>query len=419
MIIAYDIGGANIKIALIEMGRIILKNSFYFPFWKEKNNFVNFLFKLLEKNNIKLNEIDAVGVTMTAELSDAFQTKDEGVNFILNSVESVFSDIKIYVLSNNSDLISIDDAKLNPYSVASANWAATSWYAAKKYENCLLVDIGSTTTDIIPIKNGKIAVNGKTDLERLQTGELIYTGILRTNIAAITDSINLNNKKIGFGFLLHGTIKNIANDSEAYFSQTLCDCRSQNSKNFSIFNFFEKLKMLKYRDFCKKSHYFGITRISDSHYREISSYTRKSRYFFIGKYDKKIHISSELFATTADVYRILNEITEMDYSCETADGRGKGKDECMARLARVLCADTNELSENEIIEMAEYIKDKQIKKITDGILRVKNDKIEKLIAAGAGSFLTKEIGKEENIPVIELDINSAAALGLMVEEIHK
>jgi probable H4MPT-linked C1 transfer pathway protein len=53
----------------------------------------------------------------------------------------------------------------------------------------LLVDIGSTTADIIPVNpNGPTTV-GSTDLERLQSGELVYTGIERTPVAAIVRTL--------------------------------------------------------------------------------------------------------------------------------------------------------------------------------------------------------------------------------------
>lgn len=61
-------------------------------------------------------------------------------------------------------------------------------------EDCILVDIGSTTTDIIPIRNGSEAARGKYDIERLNTGELVYTGMLRTNVATIVDRVPIDDK---------------------------------------------------------------------------------------------------------------------------------------------------------------------------------------------------------------------------------
>jgi hypothetical protein len=55
----------------------------------------------------------------------------------------------------------------------------------------LLVDIGSTTTDVIPVIGGRVTALGRTDPERLLAGELVYTGVLRTNVAAIVRRVPL------------------------------------------------------------------------------------------------------------------------------------------------------------------------------------------------------------------------------------
>ena len=82
-------------------------------------------------------------------------------------------------------MLDYEGVKNNPLALAAANWIATAPLAAHIYPDCVLIDIGSTTTDIIPIKNGKECARGRTDLERLGTGELVYTGALRTNVATI------------------------------------------------------------------------------------------------------------------------------------------------------------------------------------------------------------------------------------------
>ena len=87
-----------------------------------------------------------------------------------------------------------EGVKNNPLALAAANWIATAPLAAHIYPDCVLIDIGSTTTDIIPIKNGKECARGRTDLERLGTGELVYTGALRTNVATILDKVPLKNR---------------------------------------------------------------------------------------------------------------------------------------------------------------------------------------------------------------------------------
>lgn len=71
--------------------------------------------------------------------------------------------------------------------VASANWLAAAMLAARYTDQrpALYIDIGSTTTDIIPIRRDGPAASGKTDAERLRSNELVYTGVGRTPICAL------------------------------------------------------------------------------------------------------------------------------------------------------------------------------------------------------------------------------------------
>jgi len=281
-VVGLDVGGANTKIAFlrVENGAVetVKVASEYFPIWKRDKGELP---ALLEKLRLKMVEspgLDAVGVTMTAELSDAYPTKREGVNHVLDSVESAFPNLKIFVLDVNADLISPDEARAKPLHVASANWAATGWMASKIFSNCIVVDVGSTSTSIIPVVEGKVAAEGRNDLEKLINGELVYTGALRTNVAAIVNAVPIRG---------------------------------------------------------------GVAKVS-----------------------------SELFATSGDVHLVLSNIKEGDYSVETADGRGKSRVEALARLARVVCADVEMLSENEIVDVAKYIYLKQIEQIVDGLKQV-------------------------------------------------
>ncbi len=136
-----------------------------------------------------------MSLTMTAELSDAFQNKREGVNHILDSATQAFSNDFFSVLNIKSKLISVYEAKANPLEVAGANWAATGWLVSQKIKNCVIIDVGSTSTSIIPIIKGKILTRGNTDFEKLIVGELVYTGSLRTNIAAIVNVIPIREKE--------------------------------------------------------------------------------------------------------------------------------------------------------------------------------------------------------------------------------
>jgi probable H4MPT-linked C1 transfer pathway protein len=163
--------------------------------------------------------------------------------------------------------------------------------------------------------NWQVAAQGKTDLEKLMCGELVYTGSLRTNVAAIVHSIPVKNGVAG--------------------------------------------------------------------------------------------VASELFALSGDVHLALDHITEKDYTCETADGRGKTRPEALARLARVVCSDTEMLTQQEIVNMAKYIYDKQIGQVAEGLTKVYSNM--KLQASGKVPVVVTGLGKNF--------ISRKAAESIKVDEI--
>ena len=88
--------------------------------------------------------------------------------------------------------------------------------------------------------------------------------------------------------------------------------------------------------------------------------------------DDLARVSSELFAQSADVHLVLGNISAEEYAVETADGKEKTRKAAMARLARVVCADTEMLSDQEIVRIAQYVHDKQVEQIADGLIQVRN-----------------------------------------------
>lgn len=140
-------------------------------------------------------EASRILVTMTAELSDVFNSKKEGVRSILNEVERSFNP-PCFILNYDGKLVAPQEAKSDYISVAGANWYATAWLAGVLHGNCVFMDSGSTTTDIIPVIDQKPRPDGKTDLERLATGELVYTGVLRTSISSILRNVFVNGRNV-------------------------------------------------------------------------------------------------------------------------------------------------------------------------------------------------------------------------------
>ena len=130
-------------------------------------------------------------VTMTAELSQAFRTKREGVGFVLAALGAAFPGEAVRVYTVDGRFLDPAEARERPLEVAAANWAATARFVGREIADCLLVDIGTTSTDVIPIVGGEPAALGRSDPERLLSGELVYTGALRTPVEAVARTVPL------------------------------------------------------------------------------------------------------------------------------------------------------------------------------------------------------------------------------------
>lgn len=150
---------------------------------------------------------DQHAVTMTAELSQAFRTKREGVGYVLGALEASFPSESLHVYSVGGEFVSSGYARQHPLSVAASNWMAAARWVSQRFPSCLLIDMGSTSTDLIPILEGDVAATGRNDPERLQNGELVYTGVVRTPIEAIVHQVPLWGGNAGVsaeGFALVG-----------------------------------------------------------------------------------------------------------------------------------------------------------------------------------------------------------------------
>ncbi len=184
-VLTFDIGGANTKrLAFDSDTKEAFSDIFYFPFWRKKDDFASFLSDLRE-------DADRVGITMTAELSDTFASKEEGVRYIVDVCEDVF-DGPLYLTIERA-LVPEDEIK-NSLDLAATNWLASTYYLEREFKEGLLIDCGSSTTDIIPFGKGR--EYPRTDFERLKRGQLLYTGLLRTPVSAIASEVAIDNEMI-------------------------------------------------------------------------------------------------------------------------------------------------------------------------------------------------------------------------------
>jgi probable H4MPT-linked C1 transfer pathway protein len=76
------------------------------------------------------------------------------------------------------------------------NWHSIGKYLTNFVKNALIIDFGSTTTDFICIKDGKIMNKAFNDFKRLLNGEILYTGLIRTPLFAIKKNIKYKSKNI-------------------------------------------------------------------------------------------------------------------------------------------------------------------------------------------------------------------------------
>lgn len=183
---AFDIGGANIKAADSEA------HAFSVPFalWRTPEELSGALRGVL----LRLLPADVLAVTMTGELCDSFETKDDGVRHILGSTLDALaaacgSDTPppAFVWTTEGTWVRVEKDAPPPSTAAAANWLALALFACRYAgeDPALLVDVGSTTTDIVPLRGGAPTPAGRSDTSRLQARELVYTGVTRTPIGML------------------------------------------------------------------------------------------------------------------------------------------------------------------------------------------------------------------------------------------
>jgi len=198
-IIGLDIGGANLKAAHVD-GQCV---SEAFPLWKHPEGLAERLESIVEQ----LPASQTLAVTMTGELADCYSSKTEGVHEILQAVEQIAGGRLVRIWNTAGEFVNADVAREFPLLVAAANWhALASWVGRLTPQgNALLIDIGTTTTDVIPLEDGYPVPLGRTDLERLQTGELEYTGVRRTILSSLAHTVPFRNNRCSVAAELFAT----------------------------------------------------------------------------------------------------------------------------------------------------------------------------------------------------------------------
>jgi len=311
-----DVGGANTKAAWLG-GEGLRTVSRPFEVWRDREALAAVLRDVAAE--VSAGPADGVAITMTAELSDAFRTKREGVAFVLDAAQDALGDRPLSVLTTAGELVSVAAARARPWDVAAANWVATALAVAQALADALLVDVGSTTADIVPVAGGRVAASAHNDLERLLAGELVYTGALRTNLAAIAPRVPVRG------------------------------------------------------GWCP--------------------------------------VASESFAISADVHLVLGHLGADAYDCPTPDGRAATVPFARERIARLVCADTDQLGADEIDAIAAFLHGEQVRQIEVAARRIAHalPAAAPVVAVGAGAFLARAVATRLGRTVADAPAPSPAA----------
>jgi probable H4MPT-linked C1 transfer pathway protein len=181
-------------------GKVVQKvggHSIYHEMWRDPEGLRSILgqFQILAKRRA-VKKFDGIALTMTAEICDGFESKAEGVLSILEIVEESFRGVPVFIWTTRGSFASSTDIRQEPLQAAAANWLASAMAVALSLlpedNPIIFADMGSTTTDIVTVGPGKVLARGRTDTERLLSGELLYTGILRTAVHSLIDEVYLD-----------------------------------------------------------------------------------------------------------------------------------------------------------------------------------------------------------------------------------
>lgn len=178
-VIGLDIGGANLKAAHTDK----LARPQPFPLWKQPDALAQAIAGLVAS----LPAAEHIAATMTGELCDCFASKAEGVRHILTALRTALPNQSIWLWRNDARLARLESVGDDILPLAAANWMALASFAGRfaPHETAILIDMGSTTTDLIPLVDGRPQPAGRTDLERIRSGELVYLGASRTPLCAL------------------------------------------------------------------------------------------------------------------------------------------------------------------------------------------------------------------------------------------
>lgn len=187
-VLGWDVGGAHLKACLVEHGRVVDAGQWPCPLWRGLDQLDAALAQVRTRWPAACGRDTLHAATMTAEMVDLFADREQGVRTLAaHLAESLGPRLRLW--AGAAGWVAPPDAGRRWRSIASANWLATATWAAARYGDALLVDIGSTTTDLIVLRDGRPAPLAVGDADRLASGELVYQGVVRTPLCALAPRV--------------------------------------------------------------------------------------------------------------------------------------------------------------------------------------------------------------------------------------
>ena len=205
--VGIDVGGANLKYA-DSCGNTWRRR---FPLWRCPDS----LGDAIREDLARFGPAGGLAVTMTGELADCFADRALGVGHIVGEITRAvagggdrFQTIAYYGVDGR--FRDGPGATDHPDLVAASNWHALAAEVAQSVTaDGWLIDIGSTTTDIVPLAGGRVATDAKTDHQRLAEGSLVYVGCRRTPVCALVQTLAFRGRQVRVMNELFATIDDV------------------------------------------------------------------------------------------------------------------------------------------------------------------------------------------------------------------
>lgn len=192
-LIGWDLGGAHLKAAQLDAGGAVDRVfQVACPLWQGLDR----LHAAIDAAISDLGPAPRHAITMTGEMADLFPSRDAGVLGLAAAMRRQLPGAALEFFAGERGFVPEAAVAAHASAIASANWLASAALVAARLPSALFVDIGSTTTDIIPVAGGRVRAAGRDDYQRLVSGELVYSGVVRTAVMAVTDAVPFGGDRV-------------------------------------------------------------------------------------------------------------------------------------------------------------------------------------------------------------------------------